>query len=230
MDSLSSHLLLPHILQPKRVRRNSKTPIDNIFSNAISSNIIPDNITSSISLKNAAIKLNKAKAVLTKIRHRVDMTTLKSIYHAIFELHLCYAALVWTYNSSSDRRLYILQKQPLRLMLFQNRNTHACPLFKTSKVLKFSDKIALENLMLVRKSLSKSLPKTLCDWFTLPFESHAHNSKWANNGRINVPFHYTKTCGRYSVTVNAIYIWNFLQSQHQGTLLYLLKTKQLYEY
>ena len=115
LDSLSSHLLLPHILQPKRVRRNSKTPIDNIFSNAISSNIIPDNITSSISLKNAAIKLNKAKAVLTKIRHRVDMKTLKSIYHAIFELHLCYAALVWTYNLSSDRRLYCQYRSKLRV-------------------------------------------------------------------------------------------------------------------
>ena len=105
--------------------------------------------TSEHQIKNAAIKLNKANAVLTKIRHCVDMKTLKSIYHAIFELQLCYASLFWTYNSSSDRRLYILQKQSLRLMLFQNRNTHACPLFKNSKVLKFSDKIALENFILV---------------------------------------------------------------------------------
>ena len=30
-----------------------------------------------------------------KIRHYVDIKTLKSIYHAIFELHLSYASLVW---------------------------------------------------------------------------------------------------------------------------------------
>ena len=36
LNSLSSHLFLPHILQPTRVRSNSKTLIDYIFSNAVS--------------------------------------------------------------------------------------------------------------------------------------------------------------------------------------------------
>ena len=40
LDSLSSYLFLPHILQPIRVRGNSKTLIDNIFLNAISPDII----------------------------------------------------------------------------------------------------------------------------------------------------------------------------------------------
>ena len=33
LDSLSSHYFLPHILQPSRVATNSKTLIDNNFSN-----------------------------------------------------------------------------------------------------------------------------------------------------------------------------------------------------
>ena len=33
LDSFSSHYFLPHILQPSRVTTNSKTLIDNIFSN-----------------------------------------------------------------------------------------------------------------------------------------------------------------------------------------------------
>ena len=48
LDSLSSHLFLPHILQPTRVGSNSKTLIDNVFSNAIFPNIISGNLTSSI--------------------------------------------------------------------------------------------------------------------------------------------------------------------------------------
>ena len=40
LDSLSSYLSLPHILQPIRVRGNSKTLIDNIFLNAMSPDII----------------------------------------------------------------------------------------------------------------------------------------------------------------------------------------------
>ena len=35
LDSLPSHLFLPHITQPTRIRGSSKTLIDNIFSNRL---------------------------------------------------------------------------------------------------------------------------------------------------------------------------------------------------
>ena len=43
--SLSSHYFLPHILQPSRVTTNSKTLIDNIFSNIAVPNITFSNLT-----------------------------------------------------------------------------------------------------------------------------------------------------------------------------------------
>ena len=46
---MSSYLLLPHILHPTIVRGSSKTLINNIFSNAISPNILSGNLRSSIS-------------------------------------------------------------------------------------------------------------------------------------------------------------------------------------
>ena len=48
LDFLSSHYFLAHILQPSRVTTNSKTLIDNIFSNMAVLNIISGNLTSSI--------------------------------------------------------------------------------------------------------------------------------------------------------------------------------------
>ena len=47
LDSLSSHMLLPHIVQP--TRNNSKTLIDNIYSNVITPNNISRNIAATIS-------------------------------------------------------------------------------------------------------------------------------------------------------------------------------------
>ena len=47
LDCLSSHYLLPHIVQPSRVATNSKTLID-IFSNMAVPNIISGNLTASI--------------------------------------------------------------------------------------------------------------------------------------------------------------------------------------
>ena len=49
LDSLSSHYFLPYILQPSRVTTNSKTLIDNIFSNMVVPSIISGNLTASIS-------------------------------------------------------------------------------------------------------------------------------------------------------------------------------------
>ena len=44
LDSLYSHMLLPHIIKPTTIRDNSKTLIDNIYSNVIT----PINISGSL--------------------------------------------------------------------------------------------------------------------------------------------------------------------------------------
>ena len=65
--------------------------------------------------------------------------------------------------------------------LFQNRNADTGPLFKkTPEILKFVDKVDLDNWILISKPLHKTLLKILCDWFTLSFESHTYNIRWAN--------------------------------------------------
>ena len=49
LDSLSSHLFLPHITQPTRIRDSSKTLIDSIFSNILIEITISGNLTATIS-------------------------------------------------------------------------------------------------------------------------------------------------------------------------------------
>ena len=49
LDSLASNSFIPLILQPTRITSHSNTLIDNIFSNIIDPDIIPDNLTVTIS-------------------------------------------------------------------------------------------------------------------------------------------------------------------------------------
>ena len=49
LDSISSHLFLPHITQSTRTRDSSKTLIDNIFSDTLIENTISGNLTATIS-------------------------------------------------------------------------------------------------------------------------------------------------------------------------------------
>ena len=49
LDSLVRSMFLPYIIQPTRVTSNSKTVIDNVFSNITSTDIISSNLTATIS-------------------------------------------------------------------------------------------------------------------------------------------------------------------------------------
>ena len=49
LDSLSSHLFLPHIIKPTRIRDSSKTLIHNIFSNILIESTLSGNLTATIS-------------------------------------------------------------------------------------------------------------------------------------------------------------------------------------
>ena len=63
-------------------------------------------------INHVALKLNKANAMLSKLRHVLDIKTLRSVYYAIFESYLCFASLVWAQDNNSVKKLHLLQKNP----------------------------------------------------------------------------------------------------------------------
>ena len=46
-------------------------------------------------VNNIAVKLNRANALLLKIRNYVNIKTLRNIYYIIFDSHLTYSSIVW---------------------------------------------------------------------------------------------------------------------------------------
>ena len=103
-------------------------------------------------INHVVLKLNNANAMLSKLRHVLDIKNLRSAYYAIFQSHLCCASLVWAQNTNLVKRFHLLQKKFLRIMFFQSRNSHTGPLFKVSKILKSFDKTVLENCIFLNKS------------------------------------------------------------------------------
>ena len=84
-------------------------------------------------INHVALKLNKANAMLSKLKHVLDIKTLRSVYYAIFEPHSCYTSLVWAQNTNSVKRLHLSQKKSLRIMFFKSRNSRTGPSVKVSK-------------------------------------------------------------------------------------------------
>ena len=69
-----------------------------------------------------SIKMNKANALLFKMRKYVSPKILRYIYFAIFDSYLFYSCLVWAQNFSTIQRIVILQNKEIRIINFQLRN------------------------------------------------------------------------------------------------------------
>ena len=115
------------------------------------------------------------------MRKYVSLKILKSIYFAIFDSYLSSCCLVWVQNCSSIQRIIILQTKAIRIINFQPRNFHISPLFKQNSILKFQDKICLENILYISKSLNNLSPSVFNIWFSFSSDQHETSSSTQGN-------------------------------------------------
>ena len=163
-------------------------------------------------INDLSAKLNRANALLFKIRKFVDNKILRSIYFAISESNLNYCSLVWAQNYNAINRLVILQKKALRIMNYQPRNSHTSPLFRKAAVLKFKDKINLENILFISKSINNLLPSLFNNWFVFSSDTHKYNTSWSSNDKLQKYSYRTNTYGKNLIIISAIESWNNSQN------------------
>ena len=170
-------------------------------------------------INDIAVKLNRANAVLFEIRNFVNITILDTIYFAIFDSHINYKNLVWAQNSNAMSRILTLQKKAMRIITFQLMNCHSSPLFSKLKLLQFSDKVHLENVLLIIKFINSLLPPVLKNWFTFCSNVHNYESTSSASCKVFKPSFRTNLYGKKSITVNAIDAWNKAQTSLGDTIL-----------
>ena len=147
------------------------------------------------------------------MRKYVSLKILRSIYFAIFNSYLFCCCLVWAQNCCTIQRIVILQKKAVRIINFQPRNSHASPLFKKSSILKFQDKICLENILFVSKSLNNLSPSVFSTWFSFSSDQHNYQTSSSTQGNFTKLFYKTNRYGKYSITVTGVESWNKIQKQ-----------------
>ena len=79
---------------------------------------IDTNLSWQYHVNDLSVKLNRANALLFKMRKYVSCKILRSIYFAIFDSYLSYCCLVWAQNCSTIQQIVILQKRLLELLIF----------------------------------------------------------------------------------------------------------------
>ena len=114
---------------------------------------IDTNLSWQYHVNDLSIKLNRANALLLKMRKYLGLKILRSIYFAIFDSYLSYCCLVWAQNCSTIQQIIILQKKAIRII-----NFHTSHLLKQNSILKFQHKICLENILFISKTLHNLSP------------------------------------------------------------------------
>ena len=139
------------------------------------------------------------------MRKLVSLKILKSIYFAIFDSYLSYCCLAGAQNRSTIQRILILQIKAVRIINFQPRNSHTSPLFKQNFIIKFQDKICLENVLFVSKSLINNLtPSVFSTWFSFSSDQHNYETSSSIQGNLTKLFYKTNRYGKYSITVSPV--------------------------
>ena len=129
------------------------------------------------------------------------------------------SCLVWAQNCSTIKQIVILQKKAVRTINFQPRNSHTSPLFKQRSILIFQDKICLENILFVNKSLNDLSPSVFNTQFRFSSDQHNYESSSSTQGNLTKRFYETNKYGKYSVTVSVAESWNKIQKQLKNLLL-----------
>ena len=118
----------------------------------------------------------------------VSLKIIRFIYFAIFDTYLSYCCLVWLQNCISIQRIVILQKKATTIINFQPRNSHTRPLFKQSSIIKFQDKICLENNSFVSKSVNNLSPSVFNTWFSFSSDQHNYEISSSTQGNLTKRF------------------------------------------
>ena len=117
------------------------------------------------------------------MRKYVSLKILRSIYFAIFGSYLSYCCLVWAQNFNTIQQILILQKKAVRIIISKQGISIPVPYSSKTLILKFQDKICLENILFVSNSLNNLSPSIFNTWFSFSLDQHnceTSNSKQGN--------------------------------------------------
>ena len=174
---------------------------------------IDDHLNWSYQANSLSTRLSRAAGMLSKIRHYVSKTTLRSIYYGIFSSLLTYGSQVWgQFNNVNIRRLQQIQNKAIRIINFATYREHVTPLYHKSNILKLTDHVKIQNIIYVFNSLKGDLPLALKDSFKTAAEVYSYTTRSASQYKIILPKARTQNYGINSIRYRSAACWNAIVS------------------
>ena len=94
---------------------------------------------------------------------------------------------------------YLLSKKALRTVHFKGKFDHNSSLFSETNMIKFSEKIPIENCLFVSKPLNNQFPEIFNNWFVFSQDTHRYETSWSKKCMLKVKFLNAKLYGGEAV-------------------------------
>ena len=143
-------------------------------------------------LQNLTRKISKSLGIIYKSSFCLNKNSSYTLYYSLVYPYLYYCACLWglTYHSYL-KRLVTLQKRAVRMISRSAFDAHTDPIFKSLKLLKFENIVALHVAKIMYLYKNGQLPESFKNMFFTGPEIHNYNTRNSNlfrlpSGRTNV--------------------------------------------
>ena len=185
--------------------------------------IVDDKLNWSAHINYIHSKLSRASYILSKLRHYVDLNTLKMIYYSLAYPHLSYCITAWGGASKSlIHPLITLQNKIVRIITFSDFQAHAPPLFHKLQLLAIND-IYNRNLAILIHNFQNNKLTGSTNLITLD-KFHKYNTRLSANNNYYQNFHKSDVgCRTFSNT--GLKFWRSLPCDLKSQKLSVFKYK-----
>jgi len=159
-------------------------------------------------------KISKNIGIISKVRHYVDLETLKLIYYSLIYPYLQYGAITWgnTYKTRLNH-LNVLNNKVIRIMTYSHYLTHCPPLYKELNILQLNDIVFIQIALFMYDYFNNNLPSAFHKYFTSVSEIHSHNTRFSH-----LNFHASTVhtnFGKFSLTFQGPKIWRSINNKYK---------------
>ena len=171
------------------------------------------NLTWKYHIDYIASKISRVVEIISRLRHTIPLNTLIQIYRSLIFPYTYYGIAAWGQAALVYLKVFILQKQALRLMFFAGNRSLAIPLFVSANVLPSICFILKQYILICTTYLPiLRLRIYLCDLFTCSSDVHTYNTRFYDASN----FYVNKSRLRIQLNSFSIFgakLWNCLKPE-----------------
>ena len=155
-------------------------------------------------INNIKLRLSKGVSILSKIRHFVPKSVLRSLYFTFINSHIDYNLLNWgTAPSANIEQISRKTRKAIRIVSFKSHEEETTPLFKQLSILPLEETLQLKQAKYMWKLQKDVLPPSL-----------SCNFKFNNRNQLVIS-HNRLTQSQKHITFAGPTLWNEIPSNIQ---------------